>query len=98
MNDYLTITDPDIRTALGLPTSIHETKNDTYTIHSNGNQIEVDMQGKTAKCLDLYTATGALVVRCQYSNNISISGLPHGLYLLCVTDEKNKKTTKKLRL
>jgi len=98
VNDYLTITDPDIRAALGLPTSIHETKDDTYTILSNGNQIEVDMQGKTAKCLDLYTATGALVVRCQYSNNISISGLPHGLYLLCVTDEKNKKTTKKLRL
>jgi len=81
-----------------LPMSINDVQNSEYTIYSDGNQIEVDMLGKTAKSIELYSVNGTLVARRQYRNSIATNTLPHGIYVLIITDDKNVKTVKKLRL
>ena len=78
--------------------SINDVQNSEYTIYSDGNQIEVDMLGKTAKSIELYSVNGTLVARRQYRNSIATNTLPHGIYVLIITDDKNVKTVKKLRL
>ena len=77
---------------------VREAQDDTYSIAINGNNIAVDMQGQTAKTIELYSAAGALVAQRQRENSISTNGLPHGIYVLVITDDKNKKLTRKLRL
>ena len=99
VNKYLTIEDPDIRTALGLPMSVSEINQScTLIIKRNGTYLEACLGDESVISLTLYSMTGSSLVRSSKCNRMNVGRLPHGIYLLHVTDNRNNKQIKKILL
>ena len=98
VNDYLDITDPDICRALGLTTSISETSSSFFDVRIENGHLTVNTGKRMVTKMELYSAIGTLVARSQSCDGMTVFGLSHGIYILNITDDKNKKSSIKIRL
>ena len=59
-------------------------------------QETVTIEGVEACDIEIYNALGQLVKTMQGTNEISVAGLPEGVYVLCITDEKGNAFTERV--
>jgi hypothetical protein len=67
-----------------------ETKASAAVLHPNPTTGLVRIEGENAKEVYVYNALGQLVKTVQNTNEISLKGLPQGVYLLRVTTKDGK--------
>ncbi|MCQ2317543.1 MAG: T9SS type A sorting domain-containing protein [Bacteroidales bacterium] len=67
-------------------TAVEETKDSRISVYPNPAKDKVVIEGLEACCVQVYNALGQLVKQVQDTNEISVAGLPEGVYLLKVTE------------
>ena len=68
-----------------------ETKDSELFIYPNLAKEKVTINGIEAAEVQVYNALGQVVKRVRNSNEISVEGLPEGVYLLRIADIEGKK-------
>lgn len=67
-------------------TAVEETKDSRISVYPNPAKDKVVIEGLEACCVQVYNALGQLVNQAEDKNEISVAGLPEGVYLLKVTE------------
>ena len=67
-------------------TAVEETKDSRISVYPNPAKDKVVIEGLEACSVQVYNALGQLVKQVQDTNEISVAGLPEGVYLLKVTE------------
>ena len=75
---------------------VGETKGTALTIWPNPVSGLVNIEGIEAAEVQIYNALGQVVKTVQGTNNIDVSGLPEGVYLLRIMDADGKVYTNKI--
>ena len=68
-----------------------ETKDSEIFIYPNPAKEKVTIEGVEATEVEVYNALGQRVKMLRSSNEINVSGLPEGVYLVRITDIEGKK-------
>lgn len=71
-------------------------KNDMFTIFPNPTNDIIRIGGCEADEIEVYNVLGQLVKAVQGTNEISVVGLPEGVYVLRITDEKGNAFTERV--
>ena len=69
---------------------------ETISVFPNPTQQFVHVEGIDVKEIQCYNTLGQLVKTARNSNEINVSDLPEGVYLLRITDEKGGNQTKRI--
>ena len=77
-------------------TSENTTSVDQVEVYPNPARAKVTIEGLEAAKVQVYNALGQLVKTVQCSNEINVSGLAEGVYLLRITDAEGKSHTARL--
>ena len=76
---------------------VEENKHETIgKLHPNPTTSLVHIEGETATEVQVFNPLGQLVKIVQNTNEISLEGLPQGVYLLRVTTEDGKVFSEKV--
>lgn len=68
-----------------------ETQDSELFIYPNPAKEKVTIEGIEATEVEVYNALGQRVKMVRSSNEINVSGLPEGVYLVRITDIEGKK-------
>jgi len=66
--------------------AVEETEGNGFTLWPNPTSGAVQIEGVEAEEVWVYNAWGQVVKKVQNSNDVSLEGLPQGVYLLRITD------------
>jgi hypothetical protein len=76
--------------------SIDESTCDTkITIWPNPSNNKISIGGTTVAELQIYDVQGQLIKTIYNTNELCVSDIPDGLYLLCISDHNGKTVTKR---
>lgn len=99
-SDY--ITDPAVIAAFKAEMerlAIRETEKDEPRITLDGEWIYIDnVEGSKIKRFSLANVSGCIIAEKRNENRISISNIPHGLYVITIMTSDGKKTSKKIAI
>jgi hypothetical protein len=88
---YCTLPDTPIQWGQTELWGVEETEANAFaTLQPNPTTGHVTVTGETATEVQVYNALGQLVKTVQNTNEVSLEGLPQGVYLLRVTTEDGK--------
>lgn len=85
-----------ICTTIGITGVAEETKDGCFTLSPNPTNGLVRIEGGKAAEVSVCNTLGQLVKTVQNTNEISLNGLPQGVYLLRITDENGATATRKI--
>lgn len=83
----------------GPTTNIPEEQSETIKLYPNpaSNYITIENNGLNANgYAQLFDLTGRTIMHLNFNEQIDVSGLPSGLYLVRLTDQRGKTETRKL--
>ena len=77
-------------------TSVEEINDKVISVYPNPAMETVTIDGVEASEVQIYNALGQLVKTVRNSNEVSLGGLPQGVYMVRITDAENKVFTAKV--
>ena len=77
-------------------TSVEEINDKVISVYPNPAMEKVTIDGVEAAEVQVYNALGRLVKTARNSNEVSLGGLPQGVYMVRITDAENKVFTAKV--
>ena len=75
---------------------VDETGKNKLEVYPNPASATVHIEGMEPSDIQMYNAFGQLVKTAQGTNEISVLGLPEGVYLLCITDVEGRNHISKV--
>lgn len=69
---------------------------ESIDVYPNPANDKVTIEGIGIAEIEVYNTLGQLVKNVQGANEISVAGLPEGVYVLRITDEKGNAFTERL--